>query len=402
MNVEKDIETINASLKEVSTNLKAFAEQSEKDVKRHAELSQETRAKVDELLAQQGQLQANLQHAEQKLALLEQGGFGGQRGPQSMGEQFTSNEEFQAWVARPSSAKFTLDVKNVVTSGSSSAGDLIVPDRVPGIVDAPLRRLTIRDLIAWGRTSSNAVDFVRENVFTNSAAPVSENPAGLKPQSDITFEADQAPVVTIAHWIHASKQVLADVPMLQSYIDGRLRAGLKLVEENQLLNGSGVGLNLDGIATQATAYSMPVGAVVSAETQIDRLRLALLQVALSEYTADAIVLNPIDWASIELLKTTDRGYLFANPRFQAQPSLWGLPVVATTAMGQGDFLTGVFGGGLAVQGWDREDISLSIATQDDRDFVKNMVKLLVEERLALTVYRPAAFVKGDFSGLPTS
>ena len=128
----------------------------------------------------------------------------------------------------------------------------------------------------------------------------------------------------------------------------------------------------------------------------------MLQVVLSEYAADGIVLHPTDWANVELLKTSDKAYLFANPRFQSTPSLWGLPVVTTTAMTQSDFLVGVFGGGLAVQGWDREDISLSIATQDDRDFVKNMVKLLVEERVALTVYRPSAFVKGDFDGLPTS
>ena len=333
--------------------------------------------------------------------MLETGGLGGIEAPKSMGEQFIESEGFQSWAKRPSGS-FGMDVKNVITEGDSSAGDLIVPQRVPGIKTNPLRRMTIRDLIAWGRTTSNSVEYVRELVYTNNAAPVSENPSGTKPESNITFEADQAPVVTIAHWIHASKQVLADVPMLQSYIDGRLRAGLKLKEEDQLLNGSGVGLNIDGIYTQATAYSEPTGANPQAETLIDRLRLAMLQVALAEYSADGIVLHPTDWANVELTKTSDNAYLWANPRALAGPSLWGLPVVATTAMSQNTFLTGVFGGGVAVQGWDREDISLSIATQDDRDFVKNMLKLLVEERLALTVYRPTAFVKGNFDGLPAS
>lgn len=401
MSTERDIESINASLKQVGEQLKAYNDQAQQDIKAHAKLSEETRAKVDELLTRQGELSANLQSAEQKLAQIEQGGGNGRGQAQSMGEQFTANEEFQAWAQRPGT-RFSLDVKNTITSGGTSAGDLIVPDRVPGIFASPLRALTIRDLINFGRTTSNSVEFVRENVFTNDAAPVSENPVGLKPESNITFEADSAPVVTIAHWVHASKQVLSDVPMLQSYIDGRLRAGLKLKEEDQLLKGSGVGLNIDGIYTQATAYSQPAGAVVDTETQIDRLRLAMLQVVLSEYAADGIVLHPTDWANVELLKTSDKAYLFANPRFQSTPSLWGLPVVTTTAMTQSDFLVGVFGGGLAVQGWDREDISLSIATQDDRDFVKNMVKLLVEERVALTVYRPSAFVKGDFDGLPTS
>jgi len=400
MSLENDIETINASLKQVGDQIKSQAEQAQNDIKAHAQLSQETRAKVDELLTKQGDLQAHLQAAEQKLAKLENGGSG-VAAERTLGQQFTENEEFQAWAQRPG-ARFSMGINAAIDSGSSSAGDLIVPDRVPGIVAAPMRRLTIRDLIQWGRTTSNSIEFVRELLFSNNAAPVSENPSDKKAESNITFDADSVPVVTIAHWIHASKQVLADVPMLQSYIDGRLRAGLKLKEEDQLLNGSGVGLNIDGIYTQATNYVQPSGASVVNETQIDRLRLALLQVELSEYSPDAIVLNPVDWTNIELLKTTDNGYLFSNPRTTNAPGLWGRNVVTTTAIARGDFLTGVFGGGLAVQGWDREDISLSIATQDDRDFVKNMVKLLVEERIGLTVFRPAAFVKGDFDDTSSS
>lgn len=390
-------EAISAELKKISDQVKAQAETAEKEIKAHAKLSEETRAKVDELLTEQGALRANLQSAEQLLAKLEQEGVGAHAGPQSWGEQFVQNEELQAFLDRPG-ARFSANVKAAVTSDSASGSDLIVPDRVPGIKAPGLQRLTIRDLLSWVRTGSNSVEFVRETGFTNNAGPVSENPSGLKPESNITFEADSAPVVTIAHWIHASKQVLSDVPMLQGYIDGRLRYGLKLKEEAQLLKGSGVGLNIDGLYTQATSYLNP-GVTVQAETRIDRLRLALLQVELAEAWADGIVISPIDWAAIELTKTDDNAYLFANPRGQNLPGLWGRNVVPTQAMSADEFLVGAFGGGIAAEGHDREDISLSIATQDDRDFVKNMVKILVEERVALTVYRPEAFVKGDFDGL---
>lgn len=392
-------EAISAELTKISDQIKAQAEIAEKEIKAHAKLSEETRASVDKLLTEQGALQARLASAEQLVAKIEQGG-GEHRGPQSLGEQFTANEDFGAWAQRPSN-RFSMDLKAAVTSTGSSAGDLIVPDRVPGIKAPGLQRLTIRDLLSWVRTTSNSVEFVRETGFTNNAAPVSENPTGLKPESNIVFEADSAPVVTIAHWIHASKQVLADIPMLQGYIDGRLRYGLKLKEEVQLLKGSGVGLNIDGLYTQATAYANP-GVTVQAETRIDRLRLALLQVELAEAWADGIVISPIDWAAIELTKTDDNAYLFANPRGQNLPGLWGRNVVPTTAMDADEFLVGAFGGGVAAEGHDREDVTVSVATQDDRDFVKNMVKILMEERLALTVYRPEAFVKGDFDGIDPS
>lgn len=389
-------EAIKAELERISDDVKSMAEVAQKEIKAHAKLSEETRAKVDELLTQQGALQANLQSAEQKLAKLEQGGGEAER-PQTMGEQVTSSEGFQTWAKRPAGS-FAMDVQAKITEDAASAGDLIVPQRIPGIQMPGLRRLTIRDLINWGRTNSNAIEYARELVYTNNAAPVSENPSAGKPESNLTFEAVQAPIVTIAHWIHASKQVLADVPQLQSYIDGRLRFGLKLVEENQLLNGSGVGLNLDGIYTQATTYSNP-GVTVQAETRIDRLRLALLQVELSEYWADGIVINPIDWAAIELTKTEDNAYLFANPRTANLPGLWGRNVVPTQAMAADDFLVGAFGGGLAVQGWDREDVNVVISLEDRDNFIKNMATIRCEERIGLTVYRPAAFVKGGFDDL---
>lgn len=395
-------DAIKAELEKISDQIKSQAETAEKEIKAHARLTDETRANVDKLLTEQGALQARLQSAEQLVAKLEQGG-GQYAAPQSMGEQLTANEEFQAWAARAASgggSKFNMDVKAVVTSDGASAGDLIVPQRREGIIAPGLRRLTIRDLLNVVPTSSNAIQYVRETGYTNNADVVAENPTNPKPESNLTFEADQAAVTTIAHWIHASRQVLADIPTLRGYIDGRLRYGLKLKEETQLLKGSGVGLNIDGLYTQARAYANP-GVTVQNETRIDRLRLALLQVELAEAWADGIVISPLDWAAIELQKTDDNAYLFANPRGITTPALWGRNVVPTQSMGAGEFLVGAFGGGIAAELHDREDVNVMVATQDDRDFVKNMVKILMEERLALTVYRPEAFVKGTMTDLDT-
>ncbi len=398
-NPEQQIEQINASLKTVGDQLKAMAEKADADMKARGALDAQLRADIDKTLTTQGELQARLATAEQLLAKVQNGG-GAAVGPQSMGEQVTDSEDFQAFASNPRGT-FRMPVQASVGSGSDSAGSLIEPDRQPGIQAPALRRLTIRDLITWGRTSSSSIEAVRELVFTNNADVVSENPSAGKPESDITFEPYQAPVVTIAHWIHASRQVLADAPMLQSYIDGRLRYGLKLKEEAQILKGSGVGLNIDGLYTQASSYVNP-GVLVQAETRIDRLRLALLQVELSEYWADGIIISPLDWAAIELTKTDDNGYLFANPRAQNLPGLWGRNVVPTQAMDAGDFLVGAFGGGLAVQGWDREDVSIMVSLEDRDNVIKNMVTILCEERVGLEVRRPQAFVKGDFDDMTAS
>jgi HK97 family phage major capsid protein len=395
--VEQEYKQVQADLKKVGDDLKAYAERAEKELKNHAQLSAETKGEVDKLLASQSELQAAHRVMEQVVAKMQNGGgLAGE--PKSLGQTVIESDVitgFNPGVQGSVSIKVG-SIHAAVTSGNGSAGDLIVPQRLPGIIAPPNQRLFLRDLLNWGRTTSNSVEYVKETGFTNNAAPVAENPSNPKPESDITFDLDSEKVITIAHWIRASKQVLADVSMLQSYIDGRLLYGLKLREEAQLLRGSGSGLNIHGILPQASAYANP-GVMVQNETMIDRLRIAMLQAELAEYAADGIVLNPIDWTQIELTKTADNAYLFATPRGLAAPGLWGRPVVSTQAMDHSEFLVGAFA--LGAQGWDREDANITVSNQDRDNFVKNMVTILCEERVGLTVYRPEAFVAGDFDGV---
>lgn len=384
-----EAEKIMASLGAVQDQLKAHAERATAD----GQVMAQHKGTVDQLLAKQSELQAEVQAMAQTVDKLGRGADASAGAARTPGEVFTSAQGFEAFAAN-ASGKFKTSVKAAITSGGASAGPLIQPDRI-GMILPMDQRLFLRDLLNWGRTTSNAIEYVQELLYTNNAAPVAE--LATKPESDITFEMKSAPVATIAHWIKASKQVLADAPMLQSYINGRLMYGLKLKEEQQLLKGSGVGLNLNGIYTQATAYANP-GVTVQAETPIDRLRLAMLQVALSEFDTDGIVLNPIDWAGIELTKTTDNAYLFASPTGQVAPTLWGRPVVATQAMTAKDFLVGAFR--MGAQGWDREDANIEVSTEDGSNFVQNSVTIRCEERVGLTVFRPKAFVKGSLTITP--
>lgn len=400
-NIEQEYKQVQSNLKQVGDDLKTYAEQSEKELKANAALSQETKAAVDKLLTTQGELNGRLQAAEQLIVNLDTNG--GTPAPQTLGERVLASEGFEANANSLATAKgsFSIPVQAAITTsqgvGGGNGGYEVDPMRVPGIVSLPDRRLTVRDLLNFGRTTSNSVEYVRESGFSNNANTVAENPNNTKPQSEIDFELQNAPVTTIAHWIQASRQVLSDVPMMLSHIDGRLMYGLKLKEETQLLKGSGVGVNIDGLYTQAQDYSNP-GVVVQNETLIDRLRLAMLQVQLAEYSSEGIVLNPIDWAKIELNKDTQNRYLFANPQGVAGPVLWGLPVVATQSMDQNEFLTGAFR--MGAQGWDREDATVTVSTEDRNNFIKNMVTILCEERIGLTVYRPEAFVKGSLVDVP--
>ncbi|MGE4339157.1 MAG: phage major capsid protein, partial [Pigmentiphaga sp.] len=313
----------------------------------------------------------------------------------SFGDQFVQGEGFKAFQdagfaksARGADLKIKATLTSLTTDAGGSVGDAIQTTRQPGIMPLPQRRMTVRDLISPGRMDGNALEYVKETGFTNNAGMVAEGAA--KPSSDIKFDLVTTSAKVIAHWMKASKQVLDDISQLRSIIDQRLLFGLAYKEEQQLLNGDGTGQNLNGIIPQATAYSAAF--TPTDGTAIDTIRLAMLQAALAEYPATGTVMHPTDWARIELTKDAGGNYIIGVPQGSIGPTLWGLPVVATQAITIDKFLTGAFR--LGAQVFDRWDARIEAAYVED-DFIKNLVTILAEERLALAVYRPEAFIYGD-------
>ncbi len=388
VNIEREIGALSEKLVNVTDQVKNFAEDMQRKMTTGQAVSDEIKAKSDEALTMMGETSARLTELEQKLA---RKGADEQVEVKSWGEALTEDEGFAGYKSqRGKMGKFAVEVKAVHGLTTAAGGALRQDQRIDGIVTTPNRRMTVRDLLTPGRTSAQSLTYYRELVYTNSADVVSETT--LKPESTITFESETTNVATIAHWLKASKQILSDVPQLQSFIDGRLRYGLAYKEETQLLSGDGTGENLEGLITAATAYSAPFNPT-GTETAIDILRLALLQATLAEYPASGIVLHPSDWARIELTKDTEGRYIIGNPQGNIAPTLWGQPVVATQAITVDKFLVGAFQ--LGAQIFDREDAAVMISDEDGDNFVKNMVTVLAEERLALAIYRPAAFVYGD-------
>lgn len=396
MDFEAQVKELNSSLKGIGDQIKAQAEATQKEIARTGEMHAETRVKVDELLSKQGELSARLQEAEQKLVNASNGGRNQAERQKSAGELVVGSDQMEGVNASFRGSRRVSVPRAAITSAPASGGALVGADRRPEIIMPPERRLTIRDLIAPGTTDSNAIEYVRETGFTNNAAAVAEG--GAKPYSDLVFELVNAPVRTLAHLFKASRQILDDSSALQSYIDARARYGLLTVEEQQLLYGNGTGANLQGLMTLAETYAAPGGIVVTGEQRIDRLRLALLQAELSEFPADGIVLNPIDWAAIELTKDSEGRYIVGQPQEGTAARLWNRPVVATQAMQQDEFLTGAFR--LGAQIFDRMDVEILISTENDKDFENNMVTIRAEERLAFAVYRPEAFVTGALTVTP--
>lgn len=336
---------------------------------------------------------------EQKAALADNAGSGtrGGQAVKSLGTQVIESPQFASYIKADSgSTKLKLTVKNTIMGNvtGASGGPLVQPDRQPGVIPGAFRTLRVVEALPSGRTDSNMVEYVREASYTNSAAEVSEGEA--KPESVLTFEQVDSPVRTIATFIKATKQILSDANGLQSYIDARLRYGVLLRLETQVINGNGTSPNLSGMldGSNFTAFTPETG-----ENEFDAINRAKYAVIATDFEADTVILNPADWGSMERRKTGAQGdgaYLSAISAVYVSggltvSTLWGLRVVLSNSIAAGTFIVLASS---AVQVFVRDDVVVEIFEQDSDNVTKNLLTIRAEMRAAFCVYRVAAIQSG--------
>lgn len=349
-------------------------------------------ADVKRALDEAGTLKEITRDIEQKLARPR--GLDSGR-TETWGEQFTHADGLKAFtdeVSRPS--RFRMEVKGTITTGSTSGGPLGTPTYRDDVLPMPTRQLHVRDLLPKVQISSGAVEYPKQTTRTNNANTVAEGNA--KPESDYGFTMQTVTPKVIAHWVPASRQILEDAPQLRDVIDTELRYGLELKEDAQLLGGDGIGENLSGLITNATAFSAPIDPA-GAETMIDTIALGLLQTTLADFAPTGIVMHPSDWMRIRLLKDGDGKPLLGDPGANVPAVLFGLPVVATTSMTVDKFLVGDFQRAATL--YDRWLPRVEVSTEHSDFFVKNLVAILAEQRLALAVKNALALTYGDFGNV---
>lgn len=381
---DQNLEQLAQEFKSQVDTVKAIAEELKGKMLHNDKITAEAKAQADDALTKLNETKAQLGEMEQKMARRQQQGS-----PEikSGGREFVESDEYKAAADSEFKSIARRELKNTI--GTAQVAGNIQPTHL-GLILPNQQRLTIRDLLAGGRMSGNSLEYVQESGFTNNADVVVEG--AEKPESELTFEDADAKAVVVAHWLKVTTQMLSDAPALESYINNRLRHGLDLKLEQQLLRGSGASGQMSGLITNAADYAPPAGA--SGTNLFDALRYAMLQVVLADDYANGHVLNPIDWAIMETTKDENGRYLLGNPQSQATPTLWGLPVVQTSAMVAGEFLTGAFN--TAAQYFERWGSTVQIGTQND-DFTKNKRTILAETRGALAIYRPESLIHGTYT-----
>ena len=334
----------------------------------------------------------------------------------TIGERFVNAQAYKEWIARfpngeiPQSAKGIMSPpvefkdlfgrKTLITGDSETSAGAFVETDYTGIYEPLGRRpLVLRDLVSKRTTDNDLVEFVRQTARVTQAAPVAEanvttysgatgEVEGKKPEGSLAFEAVTTPVRTIAVWVPATKRALSDVSQLRGIIDGELRDDLEEDLEDEMLSGDGTGEHLTGLLN--TPNMLAQAWDTNLLTTIRKARTALRVLGHSAPTA--ILMHPNDAETLDLLQDGENRYYFGGPAEGGVQRVWRVPVVESEGMTEGVGLMGDFRKAVL---WDRQRATISVSDSHSDFFIRNMVAILAEMRVAFGVIRPTAFIEVD-------
>ena len=388
------IEALMKTAEQIEAKLKAMDEKATGEIKTLGQQSADTKTAIENLGTQQREIADRLAQLEQKGALRGAEGNEGAKGDDSIGAQFVKSKEFAEFNAKGQRGRTGVELKNTVTN---TVGNTF-SDRRPGIVGGAFRVLTLEALLTALPTTANAIDFVREATFTNSAAETAEG--GTKPESAVTTSLVTMPVSTVAHWLKISKQLAADNAALAAYINTRMIYGVNLRVENQIIAGDGSAPNLSGFTKSGnfTAHGYTNTSLTGAGLLNNRFDLIGKMIGDSQagdFPADVIVVNPADWWTMRLAKDSQGRYILGDPGSDVPPALFGRPVVASNAMTADTVMVANLM--QAATFYNREGVVVEMSDSDGDNFTKNLITVRAERRCALAVERPAAVRYGDLT-----
>jgi len=381
-------DTIINQINTIENSMAAFQRKSTEEIKNTSKISTETKNAMDKLGEQQKEVADRMLAMEQSGINIPNAGVG----VENIGSKFTSSAAYRSF-SGGGAQKARMEIANNITTGSDVT---VAPDRKTGVVGSSFAPLTLQSLLPTLPTASNAIEYTRENVFTNAAAETAEG--GAKPESSITFELKSMPVSTVPHWVKISRQLADDAPALAAYINNRMAYAVDQRVESQLAVGDGIAPNIGGLllAGNSTVHSYTAANLGSSLPKLVLIRKLIADCLVAGYPADAILLNPTDWANIEIeLLTTAAGQMLLNYNTPGVTMLFGVPVIESVGITTDSVLVGAFQQACTL--YDRQQTIVELSESDGDNFTKNLITVRAERRLALTVERPAAILSGDLT-----
>lgn len=390
---QQQVDQFMAKMTGIEATIQAFSEKADAEIKSIGKVSKDTETALETLGIKQRELADEIQQLKQRQVLPPEvsGGADG------WGAQLTKSEEYTGRLHLIKSNRqfgsVGFEVKNTLTGSDTN----VAPARdARRIVPGAFAPLTLEAFLQSVPTSSNAVEFTRENVFTNSAAEASEG--ADRAQSSLTWTLVNMPISSVAHFIKISRQLAADNAALAAYVDTRMRYGVNRKVETQLVSGDGTAPNISGILDSGnyTAHGYANADLGSVLKKLVLIRKIIGDLQAAGDDPDGILLNPADWAAIDIdLFTIAAGQALRTVNDAGNPMLFGKPVITSVGVTADNVVVGNFGMACTIH--NREGVVVEMSDSDSDNFTKGLITLRAERRLALAVERPAAIRAGDLT-----
>jgi HK97 family phage major capsid protein len=258
----------------------------------------------------------------------------------------------------------------------------------------------LRQFFSVQPTSGNAIPYVAQTGTNNGAAFIGDGV--LKPLSDKEITLVEAPVRKVGHHMRLSEELLNDIPALSGFLTTQGIEDLLDIEDNMIFAGANnttpnfKGFSIDAIKTAAIPAAFPKKA---APNRFDALLAAMAALASRNYVADRILLNPTDLFGMLSQNTGTNDQQNAITFVGGALRIAGYSIETTTAIPAGTFAVANFSRGAGL--FQREGISVRLFDQDQDNAVKNLVTVVIEERLAMPIYYPDMFFVDTFANVLT-
>lgn len=200
------------------------------------------------------------------------------------------------------------------------AGDITVgqdfAEMEPGVGQLATRQPFMRSLFANRNTTKEYVKYNDQETVVRDAKNVAAC-AATTHTSKITWQVRTMQITKVRDFVDVCLDMMDDYDFVEGEIRALVETDVKLQVDSQLLLGDNIYPNTNSVDNVASTFAAGSYALAIQDAQlIDLLKIAGAQIAdfgqNNKFSANVILLNPIDACLIQLLKDADGNYLLPN------------------------------------------------------------------------------------------
>lgn len=285
---------------------------------------------------------------------------------------------------------FDIDADTLKAPISVPAGS-VAPEFLP-IVGPGHDDIHARNAIPVFPTVADIVKFVQFTYTGATAGFAMVDVGAAKPELLYTSALAEAPVRKLAGWLDVPDEVMDDVVGFRAWIAYELPKAYLDAEDMQIFKGNGTGLNLLGLWYQADNQTLPFGSVSYTSNQWDKLMAAVTEIRTRKRSTSAAFVSPIFYMELWINQSTTKEYTY--PIVMGENGILyvgGVPIYWSNVFEHYEGLVGDFARGASIH--QRKAMNIAYSGENKDNFVKNVVTIRLEGRIALAIRVPEAFIR---------